>query len=238
MSGWDEIKEFLTDPATWSGPDSIPVRLWEHVWISVVAVIVAGLLVLPLAVWLGHIRRGSAIATSVVNIGRALPSFGILAISFLVLVQMGAGVGEPWAVLVALIALAAPPLFTNTVTGIQSAEAATVEAARGMGLTGREVLSRVELPLSMPLVMEGLRIATVQVIATATLGALVAWGGLGRYIVDGFARQDMGRLLVGAVLVGLLAIVAELGLGSMQRAATPRGTRRRDVGNPARHSTV
>jgi osmoprotectant transport system permease protein len=173
-----------------------------------------------------------------VNIGRALPSFGILAISFLVLVQMGAGVGEPWAVLVALIALAAPPLFTNTVTGIQSVEAATVEAARGMGLTGREVLSGVELPLSMPLVMEGLRIATVQVIATATLGALVAWGGLGRYIVDGFARQDMGRLLVGAVLVGLLAIVAELGLGSMQRAATPRGTRRRDVGNQAGRSTV
>jgi osmoprotectant transport system permease protein len=238
MSGWEEIQDFLTDPATWSGPDSIPVRLWEHIWISVVAVIVAGLLVLPLAVWLGHIRLGSAIATSVVNIGRALPSFGILAISFLVLVQMGAGVGEPWAVLVALIALAAPPLFTNTVTGIQSVEAATVEAARGMGLTGREVLSGVELPLSMPLVMEGLRIATVQVIATATLGALVAWGGLGRYIVDGFARQDMGRLLVGAVLVGLLAIVAELGLGSMQRAATPRGPRRADAGNPARRSTV
>jgi osmoprotectant transport system permease protein len=107
-----------------------------------------------------------------------------------------------------------------------------------MGLTGREVLSGVELPLSMPLVMEGLRIATVQVIATATLGALVAWGGLGRYIVDGFARQDLGRLLVGAVLVGLLAIVAELGLGSMQRAVTPRGTRRRDAGNPARRSTV
>jgi osmoprotectant transport system permease protein len=90
----------------------------------------------------------------------------------------------------------------------------------------------------MPLVMEGVRIATVQVIATATLGALIAWGGLGRYIVDGFARQDMGRLLVGAVLVGLLAIAAEFGLGWMQRAAAPRGTRRPDVGNQARRSTV
>jgi osmoprotectant transport system permease protein len=238
MTAWEEIQDFLSDPATWSGPDSIPVRLWEHIWISVVAVVVAGLLVFPLAVWLGHIRRGSAIASTVVNIGRAVPSFGILAIAFLVLVQMGAGVGEPWAVLVALIALAAPPLFTNTVTGIQSVEASTVEAARGMGLTGREVLSGVELPLSMPLVMEGVRIATVQVIATATLGALIAWGGLGRYIVDGFARQDMGRLIVGAVLVGLLAIVAELGLGALQRASAPGGIRRPDVGNPTERSTV
>ena len=238
MTAWEEVTAFLTDPATWSGPDSIPARLWEHVWISVVAVLIAGLLVLPLAVWLGHIRRGSGIASTVVNIGRAVPSFGILAISFLFFVQVGAGVGEPWAVLVALVALAAPPLFTNTVTGIQSVEASTVEAARGMGLTGKEVISGVELPLSMPLVMEGLRIATVQVIATATLGALIAWGGLGRFIVDGFARQDMGRLIVGAALVGLLAIAAELGLGALQRASAPRGARRLDVGNLAESSTV
>jgi osmoprotectant transport system permease protein len=238
MTVWEEVQAFLSDPATWSGPDSIPVRLGQHIWISIAAVIIAGLFVLPLAVWLGHIHRGSGFASTVVNIGRALPSFGILAISFLVLVQIGAGVGEPWAVLVALIALAAPPLFTNTVTGVQSVEAATVEAAKGMGLTGGEVLSRVELPLSMPLVMEGIRVATVQVIATATLGALVAWGGLGRYIVDGFARQDMGRLIVGAVLVGLLAIVAELGLGALQRASAPGGIRRPDVGNPTERSTV
>jgi osmoprotectant transport system permease protein len=176
-------------------------------------------------VWLGHIRRGSGIATAVVNIGRAIPSFGILAIAFLVLVQMGAGIGEPWAVLVALVALAAPPMFTNTVAGIQAVEPATVESARGMGLTEREVLTGVELPLSMPLVMEGVRIAFVQVIATATLGALVAWGGLGRFIVDGFAQQDVGELIVGAVLVGLLAILAELGLSALQRATAPRGSR-------------
>jgi osmoprotectant transport system permease protein len=238
VTAWEEVTAFLSDPATWSGPDSIPARLWEHVWISLVSVLVASLLVLPLAVWLGHIRRGSQIASTVVNIGRALPSFGILAISFLILVQMGAGVGQPWAVLVALIALAAPPLFTNTVTGIQSVEASTVEAARGMGLTGKEVLSGVELPLSMPLIMEGMRIATVQVIATATLGALIAWGGLGRFIVDGFARQDMGRLIVGAVLVGLLAVAAELGLGALQSASAPRGARRIDAGNLSSRTTV
>jgi osmoprotectant transport system permease protein len=181
--------------------------------------------VLPLALWLGHIRKGSDIATAVVNIGRAVPSFGILAISFLILVQMGAGVGEPWAVLVALVALAAPPMFTNTVAGIQSVEASTIEAARGMGLTEREVLRGVELPLAMPLIMEGVRISFVQVIATATLGALVAWGGLGRFIVDGFAQQDTGQLIVGALLVGILAIVAELGFSRLQKHSTPKGLR-------------
>ena len=225
MTTWESVREFLSEPTTWSGPDSIWARLGEHIVVSVAAVVIAALLVLPLAVWLGHIRRGSGVATAVINIGRAVPSFGILAVAFLVLVELGAGVGEPWAVLVALIALAAPPMFTNTVAGIQAVEPATVESARGMGLREREVLTGIELPLSMPLMMEGLRIAFVQVIATATLGALVAWGGLGRYIVDGFARQDMGRLIVGAVLVGMLAIAAELGLSALQRATTPRGTK-------------
>jgi osmoprotectant transport system permease protein len=224
---WESIREFLADPATWSGPGSIWVRLGEHILVSIAAVLVAGVLVLPPAVWLGHIRKGSDIATVVVNIGRAVPSFGILAIAFLVLVEMGAGIGKPWAVLVALIALAAPPMFTNTIAGIQSVEPATLESGRGMGLTEVELLRRVELPLSMPLIMEGLRIALVQVIATATLGALVAWGGLGRFIVDGFAQQDMGQLIVGAVLVGLLAVLAELGFTAMQRSTTPRGLRTR-----------
>jgi osmoprotectant transport system permease protein len=94
-----------------------------------------------------------------------------------------------------------------------------------MGLTERGVLGSIELPLAMPMIVEGVRIAFVQVIATATLGALVAWGGLGRFIVDGFAQQDVGELIVGAVLVGLLAIVAELGLSTTQRAITPRGLR-------------
>ncbi len=226
MTTWESVQEFLSEPTTWSGPDSIWARLGEHIWVSVAAVMISALLVMPLAVWLGHIRRGSGLATAVINIGRAVPSFGILAVAFLILVEMGAGVGEPWAVLVALIALAAPPMFTNTVAGIQAVEPATVESARGMGLTEREVVTGVELPLSMPLMMEGLRIAFVQVIATATLGALVAWGGLGRYIVDGFARQDMGRLIVGAVLVGALAITAELGLSALQRSTAPRGSRR------------
>jgi osmoprotectant transport system permease protein len=126
-------------------------------------------------------------------------------------------------VFVALVALAAPPIFTNTVVGIQSVRPATIEAARGMGMTERGVLLEIELPLAMPLVMEGVRIAFVQVVATATLGAIVAWGGLGRYIIDGFAQRDTGQIIFGALAVGLLAISAELAFSRIEKAVTPRG---------------
>lgn len=223
MGIWDQLVEFVTDPATWTGPGSFWIRLFDHVWVSVAATVIAFVAVFPLALYLGHVRKGSQAATAVVNIGRALPSFGILAIAFLILVQMGAGVGTPWSILVALIALAAPPVFTNTIAGIQAVQPATIEAARGMGLTERQVLFGIELPMAMPLVMEGVRIAFVQVIATATLGALVAWGGLGRYIIDGFAVRDNGEILFGAIAVGMLAIVAEVGFSFIQRAVTPKG---------------
>lgn len=220
---WDEIIEFLSEPSTWTGSGSIWVRLLEHIWVSVAATLMAVLLVLPLALWLGHIRRGSVAASAVVNIGRAIPSFGILVITVMVLVELGASVLTPWPVLVALIALSAPPVFTNTVAGIQGVAPSTVEAARGMGLTEREVLIEVEVPLASPVIMEGIRIAFVQVIATATLGALTAGGGLGRFIVDGFAAQDQGQVVVGAILVASLAVVAEFGLSVTQKRITPKG---------------
>lgn len=224
MGIWDQFVDYLMDPATWTGPASFWSRLYDHVWVSVVATMIGFILVFPLALYLGHIRRGSQAATAVVNVGRALPSFGILAIAFLIIIELGVGgVRTPWSVLVALIALAAPPIFTNTIAGIQAVQPATIEAARGMGLTEREVLMDIELPMAMPLVMEGVRIAFVQVIATATLGAIVAWGGLGRYIIDGFAVRDNGEILFGALAVGSLAVVAEVGFSRIQRAVTPKG---------------
>lgn len=225
MNAWESLVEYATNPDTWSAPGSFWMRLFEHVWVSVAATVVALVLVFPVALYLGHIKKGSQAASAVVNIGRAVPSFGILAIAFLLFVGFGMGVGEPWSILVALIALAAPPIFTNTIAGIQSVPPATVEAARGMGLTERGVLLNIELPLAVPLVMEGVRIAFVQVIATATLGAIVAWGGLGRYIIDGFAVQDSGEILFGAIAVGLLAVVAEFAFTAIQKATTPRGLR-------------
>ncbi|MDX1468569.1 MAG: ABC transporter permease subunit [Acidimicrobiia bacterium] len=223
MTVWDELAAFLADPATWSGSGSIWARSWEHIWVSIAATLVAVLLILPLALWLGHVRRGAELASAVVNIGRAVPSFGVLAIAFLLLVNLGAGVSTPWPVLVALVALAAPPVFTNAVAGILGVDQETVEAARGMGMRERDVILRVELPLAMPLIVEGVRIAFVQVIATATLGALTAWGGLGRFIIDGFATQDQGEIMVGALLVAVLAVLAEFGLARAQKATTPRG---------------
>ena len=222
---WEQILDFLREPTTWSGPASVWARLWEHVWVSVVATLVAVAVVFPLALWLGHRRRGAEVAGAVVNIGRAVPSFGILVLTVMILLQFGVSVLSVWPVLVALIALAAPPVFTNTIAGIQGVAPSTVEAARGMGLTEGQLVTRVEMPLASPVILEGIRIAFVQVIATATLGALVAWGGLGRFIVDGFSQQNQGKVLVGAVLVALLALFAEVGLTLAQRAATPHGIR-------------
>jgi osmoprotectant transport system permease protein len=222
---WDQVVAFLQDPTTWSGPSSIPTRLWEHIWISVAATVIAVIAVFPLALWLGHRRRGADAAGAVVNIGRAVPSFGILVLTVMILLELGVSVLSPWPVLVALIALAAPPVFTNTIAGMQAVSRSTVEAGRGMGLTEGQLVSGVEVPLASPVMVEGLRIALVQVIATATLGALVAWGGLGRFIVDGFSQQNQGKVLVGAFLVALLAIVAEVGLTLVRRAVVPEGMR-------------
>jgi osmoprotectant transport system permease protein len=225
MNIWESLVDYASDPEVWTGPGSFWERLFEHLWVSVAATVIAMILVFPLALYLGHIRRGSQAASAVVNIGRAIPSFGILAIAFMLFVGFGIGVGEPWSILVALIALAAPPIFTNTVVGVQSVPPSTVEAARGMGLTEFGVLVDIEVPMATSLIMEGVRIAFVQVIATATLGAIVAWGGLGRYIIDGFAVQDNGEILFGALAVGLLALLAEVGFSAIQRNTTPKGLR-------------
>lgn len=215
----EELRLFLGDPETWWGPGSIPLRLAEHLLLSAVALIIAAALVIPPALWAAHRRRGIAAASAVVNIGRAVPTFGILVI---VVVWLGLG---PWPALVALVALSGPPMFTNTVAGVLAVDPAVLESARGMGMTGGRVLMEVELPLALPVIAEGVRIAMSQVIATATLAALAAGGGLGRFIVDGFAKRDQGELLMGAVLVAVLAVAAEKVFTRGQRRLTPAGVR-------------
>ena len=213
----EEIQLFLADPGTWWGTGSIPLRLAEHLLLSAAAVIIAVVLVIPPALWAAHRRRGVLAASAVVNIGRAVPTFGILVI---VVVWLGLG---PWPALIALIGLSGPPMFTNTVAGVLAVNKAVLESARGMGMTGRMVLMKVEFPLALPVIAEGVRIAISQVIATATLAALAAGGGLGRFIVDGFAQRDQGELLIGAVLVAALAVLAETVFTRGQRRLTPRG---------------
>jgi len=216
---------FLT-PATWTGSGIDPgilVRTNEHVSMSFQAILLAAAVALPVGMYIGHRRRFELMAISVGNIGRALPSFGILGITFAVTTSLDVpGTLGFWATFVALFLLAIPPILTNTYAGIKGVDGDTIEAARGMGMSEREILLKIELPLAALLIVAGLRLAAVQVVATATLGALVAWGGYGRYIVDGFAAGDDVQLLGGAILVAALAILTEIAFGLLQRWMRPK----------------
>ena len=218
-----DVIAFLADPNNWTGTRGILNRTWQHVSISTVGVIIACLLALPPAVYLGHTRRGGFVAVSAVNIGRAVPSFGVVGVMFPITLSI-AFLASPigyWATLIALVLLAMPPMFVNAYVGVREVDPALVEAALGMGMTGREVLSKVEMPLSIPLIMAGVRTAAVAVIATATLGAVVGYGGLGRYIIDGFAQGNDVLIFVGGLLVALLAVATELGLGWVEKRSDP-----------------
>lgn len=218
------VIEWFTTAAHWQGDAGAVHRLSEHVVMSLGAVLVAAALALPLGIWLGHTGRGGAVAINLSNVGRAVPSFAIL-----VLAAQVVGIGWKPA-FAALVALAVPPMVTNAYVGLRDVDHDVKESARGMGMTGPQSLWRVELPVSMPLIMAGVRTAAVQVVATATLAALVAWGGLGRYIVDGIAQRDFVQVFAGAVLVAVLSLLTELVLAGLQRFIVPRGLRLRETG--------
>jgi osmoprotectant transport system permease protein len=225
MSIVADVVEWFTTAEHWRGDFGVPHRLTEHALMSLAAVTAALVVGLPLGVWLGHRGRGGALAINLSNVGRAIPSLAILA-----LVQQAIGLsGWPGfgarPAFVALVALAVPPLVTNAYVGVRGVDGDVVEAARGMGMTGGELLWRVELPIALPLVMAGVRTAAVQVVATATLAAVTAWGGLGRFIVDGFGQQDDAQIVAGALLVGVMALLTELGLAWLQRAVVSDGLR-------------
>lgn len=218
---------FLTDAEHWSGSRGIPTRLWEHIQMSFYAIFLAMLVALPIGLAIGHSRRGEFVASSVGNIGRALPSFGVIGLIFPITLRYFPGSIGFAATLIALFLLAIPPILINTYVGVQNVDVDSVDAARGMGMDWRQMLVILEIPLAVPLIVSGIRNAAVAVVATATLGAVVAWGGLGRFIIDGFAVRDFGQVLVGAVLVAALALVTELGLGAVERFLTPKGLRPR-----------
>lgn len=219
--------------STWTGSGVDPgilVRVYEHMSMSLQAVLLAAALALPVALYIGHRRRFEFLAVSVGNLGRALPSFGILGIAFSITTALDLpGVLGFWATFVALVLLAIPPILTNTYVGVRSVDADATEAARGMGMTEGEILRRIEIPLAAPLILTGVRLAAVQVVATATLGALAAWGGLGRYIVDGFQSGDDVELLGGAIVVAVLAIATEVLFTLAERLVKPRTFSKRPV---------
>ncbi|HEY7523933.1 MAG TPA: ABC transporter permease [Candidatus Limnocylindrales bacterium] len=229
MESFVELGDWFADPAHWSGANGIPTRIVEHLGISAVPVLLAVAVALPLGILIGHYRRGEVIVVSIANLGRAIPSFAILSIVFQVMASLvqAAAFGF-WPTVVALFLLAVPPVITNTYVGIREVDQPTVEAARGMGMSERQVMVRLELPLAVPLMVAGIRTAAVQVVATATLAALIAGGGLGRYIVDGFAQGDTPKILAGAILVAILAVATEAVFAVLERLVTPRTSSRAD----------
>ena len=217
-----DVARWFADPANWQGPHGIPVRVLEHIELSGLAVAVAVAIAMPVALYLGHVGRGGFIAINVANIGRALPSLALLAFGLIIAISVGLGLGF-WPTMFALVPLAIPPIVTNTFVAVRQVDRDVVDAARGMGLAERQILARIEVRLGLPLMLEGIRTAAVNVVATAKLGALVAGGALGRFIVDGFALREYDQLVGGALLVALLAIVTEITFGALARASAPRG---------------
>ncbi|HWH24488.1 MAG TPA: ABC transporter permease [Candidatus Limnocylindria bacterium] len=219
------LVEWFLDPANWSGRDAIGVRLLEHVVLSGLAIAIGVAAALPVGLYIGHTGRTAFVAVSLSNIGRAVPSYAVLVIlfGFFVSATRDTTVFTNGPTLLAMIALAIPPIVTNTFIGLREVDRELVEAARGIGMRGSQLLRQVELPLALPVIMAGIRIASVQVIATAALGAIIGGGGLGRYIVQGFLRHDDARLLAGALMVALLAVGADFALGSIQRRLTSPG---------------
>ncbi len=203
MNLFSEAWSYIVDGSNWGGATGIGARLLEHIWYSFLAIAAAAVIAIPLGLLIGHLRRGDIVLVGVVNAMRSLPTLGLL--TFLVLL-MGLGLTPP---IIALVILGIPPLLAGTYAGIANVEDSVVDSARSMGMTESQVLLRVEIPNAMPLILGGLRNATLQVIATATVAAYVNLGGLGRYIFDGLALYRYDRVLVGAILVAVLALVVD-----------------------------
>jgi osmoprotectant transport system permease protein len=224
-----DVFDFLTNGDRWHGNEGIPTLAMQHLQLTVVSVLVAAVVALPIGVLLGHVRTGGTVAVNIANIGRALPALALLILS----VQW-VGIGDPSGILtpvqsvpafIAMFALAVPPMLANAYVGMASVDDEIRESARGMGMNGRQMIWHIELPNAVPLIMAGVRTATVAVVATATLAAYVDSGGFGRYIVDGFAVYDNVKVFAGGLLVALLAIALEFVLALVQRAITSPGIR-------------
>jgi osmoprotectant transport system permease protein len=204
-----QMWDYLSSDAAWSGNRGLPALTWAHVKLSLLAVVVAAAFAIPPAVVLGHVRRGGLLAVSIVNIGRALPTFAIVVLILPFSLRYGFGLGF-WPTVPALVLLAIPPIFTNTYTGVRDVAPDAVEAARGMGMRPGELMRKVEVPVAWPLIITGLRVSAVQVVATATVGALVGYRNLGTPIITGFAQSSQrGPLLAAAITVVLLALLTD-----------------------------
>ncbi|PSM40226.1 ABC transporter permease [Streptomyces dioscori] len=213
------VGEWLTSSAQWHGDDGIPHRLAEHLTYSGLSLLFATVIGLAFGLLVGHTGRGAFAVATVANLARAIPTFGLV-----VLVVTLAGLSTA-PVLVALVALAVPPILINTFEGVRGVDPDARDAAKGMGMTGWEVLLKVEVPMALPLILLGLRVAAIQVVATATVAAYPGLGGLGRYIVDGLSRNDYQLVIGGSAVVVALALVVQAVFTALRRAVVSPGLR-------------
>jgi len=236
MTLFELMWEYLTTWSNWTGTGGLLDRLGEQLLLTVTALVVAMFVGLPIALWLGHIGRGGFLAINISNIGRAIPTFALLAVLVTAdwpgAAELGPYGRAGMATLVALGAFALPPLITNAYVAVREVPEDIKEAAIGMGMSGAQRFWRVELPLAMPLVMSGVRLALVQVWATATIAALVAGPGVGRIIVDGFARNLYSQGMAAALVVAVAALILEVFAALLQRAVdpVPKASRRKEWG--------
>jgi osmoprotectant transport system permease protein len=217
MSLWELLWQWLTTSAHWRGNTGIPTRLVEHLQYTGLTMIIAMVIAIPIGVLVGHTGRGGFVVVAVANGLRALPTLGLLTI---VVLAAGLGLAPP---VLALTVLAVPPLLAGTYAGIRAVDPAVVDAAKGVGMRGWQVIVRVEVPNALPLIFGGIRSAALQVVATATIAAYVGLGGLGRFVIDGIAEQDYTQALAGALMVAVLAILIDLVLVVIQRLVVSAG---------------
>ena len=217
------LVSWFTDPANWSGEDGIPNRLLEHVAYTAEAILVAAVVAIPLGLWVGHTGRARWLV-SLANSARAVPTLGLL---FVVSLWLGPRITGDLAFvvpsIVVLALLAVPPLLAGTYAGVQAVDPAARDAAKGVGMTPLQVLRQVEVPNALPLLFSGVRSAVLQVVATASVAAVISLGGLGRYLIDGIALGDYPRAAAGAVLVAVLAVLLDGVFALMQRRVVSPG---------------
>ncbi|MFF7334858.1 ABC transporter permease [Streptomyces sp. NPDC090306] len=214
------VNAFFSDSGHWHGYDGIPHRLFEHVWYSLLALAIAAAIGLPVGLVTGHTGRGGNVLALIATAARALPSFGLLVLMF---VLLGLGLLP---VMIPLVVLAVPPILVTTYEAMRSVDPSPVDAARGMGMEESSILFQVELPVALPLILSGLRSAAVQIVSTATIAAYVSLGGVGRYIVDGLYQRNYEKVVGGATLVAVMALVTLALFWAINRVAVSPGVRR------------
>jgi osmoprotectant transport system permease protein len=218
------IWDYLGNSSHWSGPEGVPARVLEHLEYTFLALAFVCLIALPLGLFVGHTGRGSVAIAGTANALRALPDFGLLVyVVLLISGRLPAGLAYLLPSVLVLVILGIPAVLSATYAGIQAVDPAARDAAKGMGMTGSQVLWRVEVPNAMPLILSGVRSSMLQIVATATIAAYVSLGGLGRFIIDGQSQRDYSQMAAGAVLVGLLAIVLDLLVAGIQRLVVSPG---------------